>query len=342
MASADGKSIFAGLTTGSIMVWTLNGINGVSSGLSPKLTRLTPKRVLDGHTDVVTALAVCPTHNFIVSASRDKTAIVWHLTKLIYIRQLKGHSGAVSAVAVNEATGDVATASGSCIFLWTINGSLLSVVNSIDSGLFSNPSSLVLCLSFSTVNEWDSKNVVMCGTSDGLVKMYSCEFKKVVAAPTNESEQAVASKKSLGQNQIQDPKALKEHLLRRQQRIQHHTRRSPLEQISQDSSQASSPVHIPYSITTTTTIQPTSMSNDNKNEIVEYRRQLTLRRVLSEHTAFNQDNPHPAPITSLSPSKDHKSVYVGDGVGRIWVWSNDQSNNSTNNSSATMAALTKR
>uniref|UniRef100_A0AC35GBX3 BEACH domain-containing protein n=1 Tax=Panagrolaimus sp. PS1159 TaxID=55785 RepID=A0AC35GBX3_9BILA len=41
MASADGKSIFAGLTTGSIMVWTLNGINGVSSGLSPKLTRLT-------------------------------------------------------------------------------------------------------------------------------------------------------------------------------------------------------------------------------------------------------------------------------------------------------------
>uniref|UniRef100_A0AC35F818 FYVE-type domain-containing protein n=1 Tax=Panagrolaimus sp. PS1159 TaxID=55785 RepID=A0AC35F818_9BILA len=95
-----------------------------------------------------------------------------------------------------------------------------------------------------------------------------------------------------------------------------------------------------------TTIQPTSMSNDNKNEIVEYRRQLTLRRVLSEHTAFNQDNPHPAPITSLSPSKDHKSVYVGDGVGRIWVWSNDQSNNSTNNSSAStnaaMAALTKR
>ena len=106
--------------------------------------------------------------------------------------------------------------------------------------------------------------------------------------------------RSLGQNQMQDPKALKEHLLRRQQRIQHHTRRGPMDQMSQDSSQASSPIHIPYDSTTS---GQASMTNESKTETAEYRRQLTLRRVLSENTAFNHDNPHPAPITAISPSK---------------------------------------
>lgn len=62
------------------------------------------KKVLAAHTDGVTALAICANHNFIVSASRDHTAVVWHLSQLTYIRQLKGHSAAVSAVAANEST----------------------------------------------------------------------------------------------------------------------------------------------------------------------------------------------------------------------------------------------
>ena len=294
MGTADGRTVFAGLTTGSVMTWTLIGINGISSGLSPKSARLVPKRVLDGHTDVVTALAICTTHNFIVSASRDHTAIIWHLTKLIYIRQLKDHPAAVSAVAVNDNTGDIVTSSNSCIFLWTINGNLLSVVRTTESGLFSNPSSMVLCLSFSTINEWDEKNVVICGTSDGLVKMYSCEFRKI---NSNETDQSNIPKSPIA---AQDSKSLKEHLLKRQQRIQQHGKKTPLSQMSHDSSQASSPIHTPSVISS---IHDSPQKNGDRGENVEFKRQLILRRVLSEHTGYNQENPHPAPITSISPSK---------------------------------------
>ena len=39
------------------------------------------------------------------------------------------------------------------------------------------------------------------------------------------------------------------------------------------------------------------------------------------HTAYDrQDNPQPAAITALAPSRDHKSLYVGDSLGRIWQW----------------------
>lgn len=291
MDTSDGRTVFAGLTTGTVMVWTLTGINGIS----PKRARLLPKRVLDGHTDVVTALTVCSTHNFVVSASRDHTAIIWHLTKLTYIRQLKDHPSAVTAVAVNDTSGDIATSSASCIFLWTINGKLLSVVKTTGSGLFSNPSSMVLSLSFSTINEWDSRNVIMCGTSDGLVKMYSCEFKKIT--PNNEKDETNIQKSPI---HMQDSKSLKEHLLKRQQRIQQHgSRKITLSQLSHDSSQASSPIHTPLM----SSMQRNHKEN-KKEEEPEYKRQLILRRVLSDHTGYNQDNnSHPAPITSLSPSK---------------------------------------
>ena len=85
----------------------------------------------------------------------------------------------VTAVAVNDASGDIATASGASLFVWTLNGVLLAVVNTAESGgIFSNPSSVILCVAFSTHNEWDAKNVVMCGTSDGLVKIYGCELSR--------------------------------------------------------------------------------------------------------------------------------------------------------------------
>lgn len=65
---------------------------------------LRTKKVLAAHTDGVTALAICANHNFIVSASRDHSAVIWHLSELTYIRQLNGHNAAVSAVAANEST----------------------------------------------------------------------------------------------------------------------------------------------------------------------------------------------------------------------------------------------
>jgi len=186
------------------------------------------KRALDAHEDCVTALAACHTHNFLVSASRDHTAVIWHLSRLVFIRQLRPHPGTVSAVAVNDANGAVATASGPHLYVWTLNGELMAQVNTAESGsLFANPLSLVLCLAFSTANEWDANNVVMCGTSDGLVKIYSIEMggRRREGTTTAAGRQGAAEGGggiSPQGRETTPQRSVREHLLRRQQRIQHH------------------------------------------------------------------------------------------------------------------------
>lgn len=112
MTTVDGKVILAGLTTGSVLIWDLSHNSSSNSmNVSANLTltntnriRLLPKRALDAHTDVVTCLAACASHNFVVSASRDHSAVIWHLSRFTFIRQLGKHPGAVTAVAVNDST----------------------------------------------------------------------------------------------------------------------------------------------------------------------------------------------------------------------------------------------
>jgi WD40 repeat protein len=66
--------------------------------------QLSIKQCLYGHTDAVTCLAASPAYNVIVSGSRDATAIIWDLSRRIFVRQLQGHAAPVAAVAVNELT----------------------------------------------------------------------------------------------------------------------------------------------------------------------------------------------------------------------------------------------
>jgi WD40 repeat protein len=66
--------------------------------------QLSIKQCLYGHTDAVTCLTVSPVYNVIVSGSRDTTAIIWDLSRRIFVRQLQGHAAPVAAVAINELT----------------------------------------------------------------------------------------------------------------------------------------------------------------------------------------------------------------------------------------------
>jgi WD40 repeat protein len=47
---------------------------------------------------------VSPAYNVIVSGSRDATAIIWDLSRRIFVRQFQGHAAPVAAVAINELT----------------------------------------------------------------------------------------------------------------------------------------------------------------------------------------------------------------------------------------------
>lgn len=66
--------------------------------------KLTIKKNLYGHTEPVTCLAASRAYNLIVSGSRDRTCILWDLSRLQFVRQLLGHPAPVAAVAINEVT----------------------------------------------------------------------------------------------------------------------------------------------------------------------------------------------------------------------------------------------
>ncbi|XP_050083063.1 WD repeat and FYVE domain-containing protein 3 isoform X2 [Anopheles aquasalis] len=111
----------------------------------------------------------------IYNGSRDRTAIIWNLSRLAYVRQLLGHVGVITAVAINELTGDIATCSGTWLYVWSINGVKLSSVNT--STGCSNRMQQILCTTFSYIKEWDDKNVIITGSTDGVVRMWSMEFR---------------------------------------------------------------------------------------------------------------------------------------------------------------------
>jgi hypothetical protein len=164
--SPDSKSIVTAGTSSTVNVWELSKI---------KNRRLQLKARLYGHTDTVTCMAVSNAYHMLVTGSRDNTCIVWDINKWQYVRQLPNHVGAVSCICINELTGDVATASGTYLYMWNINGELLASVNTITS----SRNHLVLCVYMSQVDEWDANNVILTGGTDGIVRV----IYKVLIAP---------------------------------------------------------------------------------------------------------------------------------------------------------------
>ncbi|XP_050392525.2 WD repeat and FYVE domain-containing protein 3 [Patella vulgata] len=132
------------------------------------------KQPLYGHTEPVTCLAASQAYHIIVSGSRDRTCIVWDMSRLVFVCQLRRHIAPVAAVCINEKTGDIATCAGTYLHLWTVNGEEIACVNTS-----TGRNQQILCVCMSQLKEWDSQNVIMTGSSDGVVRMWSIEFVQV-------------------------------------------------------------------------------------------------------------------------------------------------------------------
>ncbi|KAH8377111.1 hypothetical protein KR093_003521 [Drosophila rubida] len=138
---------------------------------------LSVRHSLHGHTDAVTCLAASAAYNVVVSGSRDGTAIVWDMSRFTFVRQLRGHAGVVAAVAINDLTGEIATCSATWLHVWSINGDALAMVNTCVGS--ADRMQQILCVAFSQIREWDQQNVVMTGSTDGVVRMWSLEHTQV-------------------------------------------------------------------------------------------------------------------------------------------------------------------
>lgn len=105
-----------------------------SSSSSGSGQRLRLRQRLYGHTEAVVCVAASPAYNLLVTGSVDRTCIVWDLSRLCFLRQLRGHNAPVAAACINEATGDIATCAGTQLHLWSINGEELATVNCAGAG----------------------------------------------------------------------------------------------------------------------------------------------------------------------------------------------------------------
>lgn len=181
----NSKTIITAGTNSVLFVWRVKS----------KSLNLSLVQKLYGHTDAVTCLASSSSYGIVVSGSRDKTCILWDFNRLAFVRQLGGgpsslHKHPIAALAINDVTGDIATCCSTELFLWSINGDLIAQVNTATTNLpmgtpgasFSTMSSgtaaasQILCLEFSAYNEWDENNVILTGSSDGVVKMWRLKY----------------------------------------------------------------------------------------------------------------------------------------------------------------------
>lgn len=64
--------------------------------------------------------------------------------------------------------GDIATCSGSWLYAWSINGGLLGAVDTVGGR---ERTQQVLCVAFSENREWDPLNVIITGSTDGVVRV---------------------------------------------------------------------------------------------------------------------------------------------------------------------------
>jgi len=77
------------------------------------------------------------------------SVIFWDPSSLEFVRQLPKFAAPVSAVHANEMTGEVVTAAGTMLAVWSINGDCLAVVNTSQL-----PSDFTISLTSSSFSDW--------------------------------------------------------------------------------------------------------------------------------------------------------------------------------------------
>ncbi|CAL0300601.1 unnamed protein product [Lupinus luteus] len=159
--SHDGRILVTGADEGLVNVWRV-------SKFGPRaLRRLKLEKPLCGHTARITCLQVSQPYMLIVSGSADCTVITWDLSSMAFVRQLPQFPAPVSAIFVNDLTGEIVTAAGILLAVWSINGDCLAMINTSQL-----PSDSILSVTNSTSSDWLDTKWYVTGHQSGSVKVW--------------------------------------------------------------------------------------------------------------------------------------------------------------------------
>ncbi|CAL5357461.1 unnamed protein product [Camellia sinensis] len=159
--SHNGQILVTGADEGLVCVWRISE-NGPRA-----LRHLELEKALCGHTGRITCLRVVQPYMMVVSGSDDCTVILWDLSSLVFVRQLPEFPSPVSAIYVNELTGEIVTAAGVMLAVWSINGDCLAVINTSQL-----PSDFILSVTSCTFSDWLDTNWYVTGHQSGAVKVW--------------------------------------------------------------------------------------------------------------------------------------------------------------------------
>ncbi|KAJ0974071.1 hypothetical protein J5N97_016036 [Dioscorea zingiberensis] len=160
--SQDGQVLVTGADDGVVAVWRFakDGVQGQR--------RLRLERALCAHTAKITCLYVSHPYTLIVSGSDDCSVILWDLSSLAFVKQLPEFPAPVSAVHVNDLTGEILTAAGVMLAVWSVNGDCLAVVNTSQL-----PSDMILSVTSAIYSDWQDTNWYVTGHKSGAVKVWN-------------------------------------------------------------------------------------------------------------------------------------------------------------------------
>lgn len=129
------------------------------------------QQALCAHTQGVTCLAVSQSYSLVVSASKDRTVIFWDLTSLEYVRQLPELPAPATALHINDMSGEVVTAVGVILTVWSINGDCLAAVNTSHA----YPDT-ILSITSPQVPDWTEAGWYLTGHQSGEIRMWRMLF----------------------------------------------------------------------------------------------------------------------------------------------------------------------
>ncbi|KAI4301193.1 hypothetical protein L6164_034497 [Bauhinia variegata] len=159
--SHDGRILVTGADDGLVNVWRI-------SKFMPRASRrLHLKKSLCAHTAKITCLQVSQPYMLLVSGSDDCTVIIWDLSSMVFVRQLPEFPVPVSAIFVNDLRGEIVTAAGILLAVWSINGDCLAMINTSQL-----PSDSILSVTSSTFSDWQDTNWYVTGHQSGAVKVW--------------------------------------------------------------------------------------------------------------------------------------------------------------------------
>ncbi|MBD2254642.1 caspase family protein, partial [Nostoc parmelioides] len=139
-------------------------LSEVQSSLSEAIEAVRERNIFSGHTDAVTALALSPDGQYIVSGSSDKTLRLWD-TKGKLLHTLNGHTGPVAALAFSPNGQYIVSGSDDkTLRLWDTKGKLLHTLN--------GHTSAVRALAFSPDGQY-----IVSGSDDKTLRLWDTKGK---------------------------------------------------------------------------------------------------------------------------------------------------------------------